>query len=448
MRIPPLLSRNLPRLRSGLWVLGCWLAAFGELSLLTTSRNACGPYWSPVAVFAAAVILCGCALGYWLDRPMALTEPRRAVGRIPWAGLLLLLGAVWVLLELAPLIRRTPVDLRYSDVITILQTYVARFRSGEVVYRYLTNLPYPLFPNHLPLQWLPYVPADILGFDYRWWSMGLLVLLGFGGYQLVLARQPLSRLEFTLKSLLPAFVVVLLIQRNPDMYSFTCEPTIICYYCLLAAAVLSRSALLQGVGLVLCLLSRYSVVFWVPFFLWVLWREVGLRHALLVAGITAVGVVGIYVVPFLSHDWTIFTHALAEYKIATLGEWGHKDAVLQAPPQLFSGVGAAAWFYTYWPGDLPAKIEWLQRTHVVLSAGTVGLVAVAYHRLRKRLDYRLIALIGLKLYLTVFYTFLQIPYLYLTSLGLFISLFVVMTVGFRRSTAVAVPAVSVPAVAA
>ena len=438
MRIPPLLSRNLPRLRSGLWVLGCWLAAFGELSLLTTSRNACGPYWSPVAVFAVAVALCGCALGYWLDRPMALTEPRRAVGRIPWAGLLLLLGAVWVLLELAPLIRRTPVDLRYSDVITILQTYVARFRSGEVVYRYLTNLPYPLFPNHLPLQWLPYVPADILGFDYRWWSMGLLVLLGFGGYQLVLARQPLSRLEFTLKSLLPAFVVVLLIQRNPDMYSFTCEPTIICYYCLLVASVLSRSALLQGSALVLCLLSRYSVVFWVPFYLWVLWREQGPRHALVVSSVVAAGVIGIYVVPFLSHDWTIFTHALSEYRIATLGEWSHNDS-RGVPPQLFNGVGAASWVYTYGAGTIPEKIAWLQRAHVIASVSIVGLVAWVYYRLRARLNYQIAALLGLKLYLTVFYTFLQIPYLYLTSLGLFISLFIVMTVGYRRDKLVEQP---------
>ena len=448
MRFPALLSPSRLPWRSALWVLGCWLATWAEWSLLNLWRNAYGPYWSPVLVFAAAVLLCVCAVGFWLDRPVATAAPAAALARIPAAGLLLLLGAGWVLYLEAPLIRDHPVDLTFSDVITILQTYVARFRSGEVVYRYFTNLPYPLFPNHLPLQWLPYVPADIMGVDYRWWSMGLLLLLGFGAYQLWLVRQPLHWLEFGVKALLPFFVLSQLIEHNRDMFIFTCEPTIICYYCLLAASVLSRSALLQGVGLVLCLLSRYSVVFWVPFFLWVLWREVGLRHALLVAGITAVGVVGIYVVPFLSHDWTIFTHALAEYKIATLGEWGHKDAVLQAPPQLFSGVGAAAWFYTYWPGDLPAKIEWLQRTHVVLSAGTVGLVAVAYHRLRKRLDYRLIALIGLKLYLTVFYTFLQIPYLYLTSLGLFISLFVVMTVGFRRSTAVAVPAVSVPAVAA
>lgn len=432
MRIPSFPVWARPRSWGWLWQGGCWLAAGAEAALLTSGRNYFGPYWSPVAMLAAGLLVGVFAGLYWLDRPLEPAAPATALGRTPVAGLLLLLGAGWVLFAQAPVIATRPIDLRYSDVIPILQTYVARFRSGEVVYRYLTNLAYPLFPNHLPWQWLPYVPADVLGVDYRWWSLGLLLLLGFGAYQLWLVRQPLPWWEFALKAVLPPLLVVRLIEFNPDIYSYTCEPTIICYYCLLAAAVLSRSAGLQAAGLVLCLLSRYSVVFWVPFFGWVLWRERGARHALLVGGLTLAGVLACYVVPFLRHDWTIFTHALAEYRIATLGEWGRRDPPHDLPTQLFSGVGAAAWFYTYGPGALATKIDWLQRTHVVLSAGTVGLVAAAYHRLRGRLDYRLVLLIGLKLYLAVFYAFLQIPYLYLTSLGLFVSLFVVMTVGFRR----------------
>ena len=438
MRFPALLSPSRLPWRSALWVLGCWLATWAEWSLLNLWRNAYGPYWSPVLVFAAAVLLCVCAVGFWLDRPVATAAPAAALARIPAAGLLLLLGAGWVLYLEAPLIRDHPVDLTFSDVITILQTYVARFRSGEVVYRYFTNLPYPLFPNHLPLQWLPYVPADIMGVDYRWWSMGLLLLLGFGAYQLWLVRQPLHWLEFGVKALLPFFVLSQLIEHNRDMFIFTCEPTIICYYCLLAASVLSRSALLQGSALVLCLLSRYSVVFWVPFYLWVLWREQGPRHALVVSSVVAAGVIGIYVVPFLSHDWTIFTHALSEYRIATLGEWSHNDS-RGVPPQLFNGVGAASWVYTYGAGTIPEKIAWLQRAHVIASVSIVGLVAWVYYRLRARLNYQIAALLGLKLYLTVFYTFLQIPYLYLTSLGLFISLFIVMTVGYRRDKLVEQP---------
>ncbi len=435
MRTSSFLYRWRPRSWAGLWLLGCWLAGWAELELLTLHRNEYGPFWSPVALLGAGFALCGCAVAYWLHRPLHTLAPTWALGRVPVAGLLLLAGAGWVLAVQAPVIAVRPIGLQYSDVIVILQTYVSRFRSGEVVYRYLTNLPYPLFPNHLPLQWLPYVPADALGIDYRWWAMGLLLLLGFGAYQLVLVRQPLSWVEFGLKALLPAYLVVRLIEATPDIYSLTCEPTIICYYCLLAASVLGRSALLQAAALVLCLLSRYSVIFWVPFFLWVLWRELGRRHALLVAGLVAAGVVSIYVLPFLRHDWTIFTHALAEYRIATIGEWGRRDGDLGLPVHLFGGTGLAAWFYQYGPTDLDARITLLQRTHLLASAGVVGLAAWGYHRLRQRLDYRLACLIALKLYLATFYALLQIPYLYLASLSLFISLFVVLMVGFRTSGA-------------
>ena len=150
---------------------------------------------------------------------------------------------------------------------------------------------------------------------------------------------------------------------------------------------------------------------------------------------------GIYVIPFLSHDWTIFTHALAEYKIATLGEWSHGDDS-GLPPQLFNGVGAASWFYTHGSGTLGEKIAALQRTHVVACVAVMALVAGLYYRFRHRLPYQIAALLGLKLYLTVFYTFLQIPYLYLTSLGLFMSLFVALTVGFRARAASVPPPVA------
>jgi hypothetical protein len=432
MRFPRFLVSPGPFQRAWLWQAGVYLSFWAELRLFTDLRRHYGPLLNPVLFYAASVLLCVFAALYWLDRPVAPTDPARTNRRFPLAWLGLLLGAVQVLYVQAPVIASHAIEVRSSDIIPILQVYVSRFRGGEVVYRYLTTLPYPLFPNHLPLQWLPYVPADELGIDYRWWALGILLLFGFGAYQATLARQPLGWVGFALKVALPAYVLYRLIKKDPDLYGHPVEPTIIAYYCILAASVLSRSVLLQAAGLVLCLLSRYSVVFWVPFYLWVLWREAGKRHALLVAGLTLAGVVGIYVIPFLSKDWTIFTHALSEYRIATLGEWGRTDGPDGHPPQLFAGVGMAAWFYTYGPAELAARISLIQRAHVAFSVLAVALAAGLYWRLRQRFDYRVLCLIALKFYLATFYAFIQIPYPYLTSLGLFISVFVVMMTGAGR----------------
>ncbi len=71
---------------------------------------------------------------------------------------------------------------------------------------------------------------------------------------------------------------------------------------------------------------------------------------------------------------------------------------------------------------------------LLLSVAAVALAAFLYHRLRHRYNYRVFALIALKFYLATFYAFIQIPYLYLISLGLFISVFVVMMTGAGRAT--------------
>lgn len=433
LRLRPLLEAAWPtewwgRVPGNGWRWAAYAAFAAQVLLFTRFQGAAGPYWGPVLFGVSGGLLSVFALLFFRRQPLALprARARQQARRLPWGGLLLLLGAGWVLKYQAPVILGNPVNVAYSDVIPILQNYVARFRSGEVVYKYITNLPYPLFPNHLPWQWLPYVLPDAWGLDYRWWGLGLLLLLGFGAWQVVLARQPIGKAEYVFKALLPAFLLVSIIRHDAGIFSQVVEPTIIAYYCLLAASVLSRSVLVQAAALVLCLLSRYSVVFWVPLLGVVLWFEAGWRHTLRVAGLVLAGVLAFYVVPFLSKDWTIFTHALSEYRLATLGEWGHNLNGNGQPYHVFNGLGMAAWFYTYAPGDLSNKISWLQRAHVVLSAGTALGFGLLYWRWRGQLNYRYFLLVALQAYLLVFYLFLQIPYSYLISLTVFMSAFVVL----------------------
>lgn len=404
------------------------LAFVLELLFFTSWRNSLGPYWSPLLFGGAGLLLGGAALAALRDQPLRWASATLVTRRVNWAALAWLAGTLLVLYRQAPIVLGTPIDVHSSDVIPIVQAYVSRFRSGEVVYRYLTNLPYPLFPNHLPLQWLPYVPAQALGIDFRWLSLAMLLGLGFGAYQLVLLRRPGNWVSFGVLALLPALALWLVIDQDFYLYAQVLEPTIIAYYFLLAASVLSGSAWAQGGALVLCLLSRYSVVFWVPFFLWVLWREAGPRHALVVMLVVAAGVLGLYIVPFFAKDPTIFTHALAEYRLATLGEWSRINPDLGLPLHIGNGLSIIPWLYRFLPLSLEAKITWVQRLHALASAGTGALLSGFYWRYGRRYDYRYLTLIGLKLYLVVFYFFIQIPYAYLISLSVLLSVFVVLLV--------------------
>jgi hypothetical protein len=418
----------LPSGRATAWRSLTIFAFLLELLFFTFWRGSLGPYWSPLLFGGAGLLLGGAALAAVRDQPLRWAPAALVARRINWAALAWLAGTLLVLYRQIPIVLGAPIDVRSSDVIPIVQAYVSRFRSGEVVYRYLTSLPYPLFPNHLPLQWLPYVPAQVLGVDFRWLSLGMLLGLGFGVYQLVLLRRPGSWLSFGVRALLPALMLWIIIYQDYYLYAHVLELTIITYYFLLAASVLSGSAWAQGGALVLCLLSRYSVVFWVPFFLWVLWREAGPRHTLIVALLMAVGVVGIYIVPFFAKDPTIFTHALSEYRLATIGEWSRINPDLGLPLHIGNGLSIVPWLYRFLPLPLEAKISWTQRLHALASAGTGAMLIAFYWRYGRRYDYRYLTLIGLKLYLVVFYFFIQIPYAYLISLSVLLSVFVVLVV--------------------
>ncbi|MCC3155931.1 hypothetical protein LJ737_01690 [Hymenobacter sp. 15J16-1T3B] len=406
------------------WQVAAYLACWLEVRLFTDLRNYFGPMKSPVAFYLASVALCAFTLLYFLHRPTGAPTTAEPSGRRYDVVLtVLLLGGLAAASFQGPVIAATPIDINASDVIPILETYVSRFRAGETVYKYI-YFSYPLFPNHLPMQWLPYVVAEHIGADYRWMGLMLLLVLGFGAYQWVLIRQHQSWGQLLLKSVLPAALLCWILYKDPSIYAHTIETTIIAYYCILAAGVLTRSVLWQAVGLTVCLTSRYSVVLWVPLYGLILWFSAGRSHAIKVALLTLLGVVVVYVWPFLSKDWTIFTHALREYRIATVGEWTREY-------HLFNGVGFAGILLRHSSGTIQEKIDLLQRLLLMCGGGVLLVSGALYWWLRHRIDYRLLSLISLKWYLATFYAFLQIPYTYLTSLVLFISLFLILVIGTR-----------------
>jgi hypothetical protein len=81
----------------------------------------------------------------------------------------------------------------------------------------------------------------------------------------------------------------------------------------------------------------------------------------------------------------------------------------------------------------------VQRIHLLASAGVVVLLTAFYWRYGRRYDYRYLALVGLKLYLAVFYFFIQIPYAYLISLSVLLSVFVLLVVVGPRQVETTVP---------
>jgi chromate transport protein ChrA len=97
--------------------------------------------------------------------------------------------------------------------------------------------------------------------------------------------------------------------------------------------------------------------------------------------------------------------------------------------------------YTYVDLPLDKKVTLVQYLHVLASGAVVVLLAGFYWRFGRRYDYRYLAIIGLKLYLAIFYFFVQIPYSYLIALSVLLSVFVLLIV-IRPTEAAPSPSVS------
>jgi hypothetical protein len=166
------------------------------------------------------------------------------------------------------------------------------------------------------------------------------------------------------------------------------------------------------------------------------------KNALLIVGTVVLGVVAFYIVPYLSHNWGLFMEVQRSYTDAAVYEWKHLgDDGLPIHP--YNGLGFAAFFYEYAHGELKERINLLKTVHIAMLLLVVAAAAVGYVRQRTpRTDYRLYVVIILKLYLATFYAFLQVPYAYLCTLGLFMSVFLVLITAQLSRTAAPQPVVA------
>jgi hypothetical protein len=423
--------------RRGLAVVG-GLAFGAELYWNTFGRNAAGPYWSPIWLLLSGLLLAAAVAGYTAGYRVAW--PVRLPAAPRW---LLALGAVALSVALSGpvvgrLIARLPADklLPISDIVPALQVYVGRFVSGQTVYERI-DLGYSFLPNYPPLHWLPFVPAELLGVDYRWWAAGGL-WLALLTYQLLLARQRPAWPEHLVKALLPVLALHFVVLTERPLINQTVESLVFGYYALLCAALLSRSVPLRALALVLCGLSRYSLALWLPLYGLLLWYESPRRATQTV--LLAAGAGLALLAAFLWHDPTIFLRAQLENFDIARAEWG-RDVLpeLGGPAQLFRGVGLMPWWYAGPAADHNAAINSLQAWHFAACALVPLAFGLWWWPRRHRLDTRLVALCSLKAELVVFYAFLVVPFVYLSLLSLVVSWFLLLWLRGARPPAVLAP---------
>ena len=135
-----------------------------------------------------------------------------------------------------------------------------------------------------------------------------------------------------------------------------------------------------------------------------------------------VRIILLYVIPFLSKDWSIFFNGFKYYDSGTLAEWTHLDKQGR-PIHLFRDTGIAYYFYTRFPSlDVMARIKLLQKVQLGASLLTTIALGAWFWYQKNKINTRVFLMSSFKIYLAVFLFLIQVPYEYLMCVGNFVSI--------------------------
>ncbi len=410
------------------------LLLLGQTGLTAGYRNYFGPFYSPLVWTFSGIGMCLLAWGYLFFRKES--ELAGAGRSYPFERelplLILLIGSLFAGYELAEILPEFPIDPQNSDIIPALKLYVTRFLSGEKVYAPMDFGGWTVIPNYLPLRWMVFVPAEWLGMDYRWWSF--LVLIGsLVPWYIKIGRSEGSLAVRLVMSTLPMLVLFLLLVGDPVFFGMTVELMFVALYLWLGLALTQKSPVFLGMAVLFCLLSRFSFSFWLPVFFLAYWIQQGWRKTLLASGIIGGGVVLIYVIPYLSKDWSQFSDGMAYYRSAALDHW--RPEFWQQPDELpfyvGNGLSFTYHFYSLPDGELADKLAWAQESLKYGGLLAALLLFAGYWWVPLfRKNWPLYWWMGLIFYLYVFYSFMYLPFPYLFMLP--VLLFSVAFIPFLR----------------
>jgi hypothetical protein len=414
------------------WIVLVVIAALLELGLQTFMKKAFGPYVSPVVMLLSGIAVGVGFIAFFFGREVRMASGNFDRKKIFAIGLPALAGIVAAAVFLNIEIGKHPIPDFYnssgSDVIPQIGILVDRLLTGKFPYAWIMDedwsFSHHLYPTYLPLQWMPFVLPELIGIDYRWFAL-IILTLAFLWYERRLGSLELPAWKIALMALFP-FAMLLFYQifDNEGMFRYSVETLIAGYYFFLALSLFTSSNWIRGLALSLCLLSRYSVVLWAPLFLLVVFFEEKKKNAFQITAILAAMALAVYVIPFFSKDTSIFMngynyHSHGAVQAWRVFEWQNPD---EPPFALYKGLGFGIFFYEGMDGSTADKVLAYRKFHLAASLLTViGLGLLYFFWMKKNIDYRIFLLASLKIYLVIFYNFIQIPFGYLYFVPTFLS---------------------------
>lgn len=372
------------------------------LILIWSSGNILYKEANPFASLAISLLLLNYCFNFFLRNKASSPNLQSSWGQ-NWAHAgVAILGLLLAYEELRKLWVKYPEPVNISDVLPQLEWQCNLFFSGQFPYQTLVLPTHQPFPVYMPLHWGPIQIANILQIDTRWSGVLLmLVALGISGYWLR-KTHPGTPWRISLPALLllslPLWGFIWLAGVH---IAVSLETVIVAWYLLLAAGLATRNHWMIGIGICGAVLSRYSLICWIPLFAYLLWRYEHRKYSYYLWGSAFAAGMLLFVLPFWLKDPSIVSKITGYYDHCSVLAWIKPDQYTYLDGLSFN-IHLREW--------LPGSPEQNWPLARVIQFGLQFVVAVLgayfYHKKwRASMDIYTFSLFALALMLLLFYQF-------------------------------------------
>ena len=311
-----------------------------------------------------------------------------------------------------------PIDANASDIVPSLQIYIERFFNGEFPYSPIQFSSWTVYPNYFVLRWIPFIIPEFLHIDYRF----LPLVLFLGLIWIIRIKDKVQKFDalYYITYLLPYFLLFLILKFQKDEFALSAELLIVFYYFIFIISLKNRKTYIVAFGISLCLLSRYTILYWLLFYFLFYAKEYGNRKFIKLLGLISL-FFGLAMGHFFIIDFKAsFLEGLKYYEESARGLWNvqYWQEANDIPHHLGKGMNFSIGSYKAFYPNINAAFYF--QKYLQLALLFLLIIAFAVIKVKKENQFFYL-LISIKIYLLVFYQFFYAPFSYLLFLPLFIT---------------------------
>ncbi|HAD35039.1 MAG TPA: hypothetical protein DCF44_11205 [Chitinophagaceae bacterium] len=389
---------------NGLWAISECIVIFAMLFLCGVELF--GVFLAPVFLLIAGLFIGVMAWRMIPFYPLTIQPASRS--RWPFLfGILALLSPVE---ELRKIWHSFPLPTPNSDVIQQLSYQFERFSQHLTPYHPFPDLAWHPFPVYMPLHWLPMGIGQSLHMDVRWGAYLIFVICALV-YLYQTRKISITGIQPYLMTCMPAGVLWFHILFLKEDLGVSPEMLIGGYYLIIVTALLVRNHFLLGVGIALALLSRFTLIFWIPLAGILLWQALGFRQTMRIFSIPLTAIICIYILPFLWEDPSFFLQGIEYHNQCAVNDFMDISERIPAGWNATYGMSGLIYFNAVFPEDGPQAV---QKTRIIQGGVMLLLMLIGLIGFRSKLrvpveDY---LLVFLTMFIFLFFWFSPMTFRY------------------------------------